>query len=277
MRSMLTALLAGVLLALAACAPQRPALEAAAPQGMRAGGETLAATPGGRIGNLVGDVPLPVTQRPQAERLGTRWGEDIASRVSTVRLSRLHPDRPDDTATIRYGAGEAGAGSVASGHPLRTAYDGRVDWSVLGTDGRPMPVALGATDVYLKGREGDRYRLEFRNQGRWTVEIVATVDGLDVISGRPGSVTSRGYVVRPGGVLVIDGFRRSEDAVAAFRFSSPGDAYAARTPQGDPRNTGVIGIAVFTLDEPPAPVSDRPQPFPADQPRDPRFAPPPTP
>ena len=53
----------------------------------------------------------------------------------------------------------------------------------------------------------------------------------------------RGYIVDPHDTLVIDGFRTSDDAVAAFRFGAVADAYAART-TGD-RHVGVIGLALF--------------------------------
>ena len=43
--------------------------------------------------------------------------------------------------------------------------------------------------------------------------------------------------------MVIDGWRTSEDSVAAFRFSSIEDSYAER--MGDGRNVGVIGAAFF--------------------------------
>jgi hypothetical protein len=72
---------------------------------------------------------------------------------------------------------------------------------------------------------------------------VATVDGLDVIDGQPGSFEKRGYLVAPWSTVEIDGFRRSEDEVAAFRFGRVRDSYAAK--RGSDRNVGVIGVAVF--------------------------------
>ncbi len=74
-------------------------------------------------------------------------------------------------------------------------------------------------------------------------EVLASVDGLDVIDGRVGSYSKRGYLIDAYGTLDIDGFRRSSDAVAAFRFGSVRDSYAARA--GSDRNVGVIGIAIF--------------------------------
>ena len=74
-------------------------------------------------------------------------------------------------------------------------------------------------------------------------EVVASVDGLDVVDGRTASLDKRGYVVAPGSTLVIDGFRTSLDEVAAFRFGRVDASYAART--GQPANVGVIGVAIF--------------------------------
>ena len=58
-----------------------------------------------------------------------------------------------------------------------------------------------------------------------------------------GSYSKRGYLIDGYGTLDIDGFRRSSDAVAAFRFGTVRDSYAART--GSDRNVGVIGVAIF--------------------------------
>ena len=49
--------------------------------------------------------------------------------------------------------------------------------------------------------------------------------------------------VNPMDRLVIDGFRLSDSHVAAFRFGSVSESYAARTGRG--ANVGVIGFAVF--------------------------------
>lgn len=82
-----------------------------------------------------------------------------------------------------------------------------------------------------------------RNQTSARFEIVTSVDGLDVIDGNPADPNRRGYLVDPHGTLAIDGFRTSDDAVAAFRFGRVADSYAAQT-AGD-RNVGVVGMAIF--------------------------------
>jgi hypothetical protein len=50
-------------------------------------------------------------------------------------------------------------------------------------------------------------------------------------------------LVEPWGSLLVEGFRRSLDEVAAFRFTDRGRSYSAR--RGTPQNVGVIGVAVF--------------------------------
>lgn len=109
--------------------------------------------------------------------------------------------------------------------------------------GRALPTFAHRGRTYVLGTLGERYLLRFRNGSGRRVEVVASVDGRDVIDGRPASLSRRGYVVEPWGEVTIDGFRVSQDAVAAFRFSTVPRSYAAR--KGDARDVGVVGVAVF--------------------------------
>ena len=43
----------------------------------------------------------------------------------------------------------------------------------------------------------------------------------------------------------MKGFRKSQDAVAAFNFSKVSDSYSSLSNQGT-RNVGVIGMAIYT-------------------------------
>jgi hypothetical protein len=117
--------------------------------------------------------------------------------------------------------------------------------SVLLQDGSGEPCeSVRVNDrTYVVGEAGQRYSLVLVNHTGHRFEAVATVDGLDVINGRTGSLDNRGYVLMPYATLEIDGFRQSQDAVAAFRFASVGQSYAAQV--GKPRNVGVIGVAFF--------------------------------
>lgn len=223
-----------------------------------------------------------------APRLGTQWGEGLESKTRTVVAKRLSA-QPDDTASLGYN--EAGAVRRAVGsNPERRLNlllaDGDVEWSVLDETGSPLPLqrarrGSGGDDMFrLAGVEGSRYTLRFRNLSERSYEVIATVDGLDVLNGRPGSLRNGGYVLGPMQALTIEGFRKSESEVAAFRFAMPGRAYAANTEAGDVRNIGVIGAALFELEQRDVPRRQRRDASPQQQqpsafPADGSYAPPP--
>ncbi|MGJ3703499.1 hypothetical protein [Variovorax sp. AFSI2.2] len=220
---------------------------------------------------------------PAPAQLGTQWGEGIESKTRAVSAKRLSA-QPDEVASLGYN--DAASVRRDAGHnPERRLNlllaQGDVEWSVLDETDRPLPMqrARRSADMFrLAGIEGARYTLRFRNLSDRSYEVIATVDGLDVLNGKPGSLRNGGYVLRPQQVLDIEGFRKSQSEVAAFRFAAPGRAYAANTEAGDVRNIGVIGAALFELEQPEAPRRPRrdatpPQPsaFPADA----SYAPPP--
>lgn len=96
---------------------------------------------------------------------------------------------------------------------------------------------------YVVAQFGSAYTIRVWNHSHRWVEAVVTVDGKDVINGSPGSYDNRGYLIEPYGYVNIDGWRTSMSDVAAFRFTSVGDSYAART--GSAQHVGVIGVAIF--------------------------------
>lgn len=110
--------------------------------------------------------------------------------------------------------------------------------------GRLLPGLIAGDRWFVIGREGTRYSIVVRNRSAVRLEVVLSVDGLDVIDGRPASFGKRGYIVNPHQRLVVDGFRQSANAVAAFRFSPVRESYANEK-YHDTGNVGVIGIALF--------------------------------
>jgi hypothetical protein len=109
-------------------------------------------------------------------------------------------------------------------------------------DGLPTVMHRGTT--FVAGELGERYVIRIDNDSAERVEVVVSVDGRDVVSGKRGDFTrQRGYVVEPFGTVSIDGFRRSTDHVAAFRFTDVADSFSGRS--GTPQLAGVIGVAVF--------------------------------
>lgn len=134
-------------------------------------------------------------------------------------------------------------GRTAQAGPLRSNAKG-YELEVL-VNGVPARTYYHRGETQVLGRPGDRYTLRVWNRGSSEVEAVVSVDGRDVIDGQPGDfLRKHGYIVRPGSFVDIDGWRLSDQEVAAFRFTSVANSYAART--GSARNVGVIGAAIFT-------------------------------
>lgn len=194
-------------------------------------------------------APIMKPEAPSYDRakakLGTKWGEGVASNVTQVNLRRVS-NKPLAVQEILYTA------SAVRGRELKelTLVDGRIGLSILDGNGRKLTLSEARNSVHLRGKNGERYQLHYQNYGPKTYAILATVDGLDVLNGQPGSFDSGGYVLPPYGRLVIEGFRKSDTEVAAFRFSSVDQAYVANTAAGNVANAGLIGTAVFELYDP---------------------------
>ena len=128
--------------------------------------------------------------------------------------------------------------------PPPVAQDGPVRMTLVdrdrGTELRSYP-ADGQR--WVAGDRGHRYAVRLYNDSPRRVLVVLSVDGINAISGEEANPSQTGYVLNPGQRADITGWRKSQDEVAQFVFSSPGNSYASRT--GRPDNVGVIGIAVF--------------------------------
>ena len=81
------------------------------------------------------------------------------------------------------------------------------------------------------------------NTGATMTGVAVVYSNSICVDGKPASTDRRGYLVDPYGTLVIDGFRTSDDQVAAFRFGRVAESYAAQT-SGD-NNVGIVGLAIF--------------------------------
>jgi hypothetical protein len=211
--------------------------------------------------------------------LGTEWGETRSSRVHDVTFVR-DSNRPFASATIHYND-RRGVDALANLHAARDARrevaagSGAVTITIKDAGGNPLEALRVSDRTLVVGQAGQRYSIVLTNHTGHRFESVVTVDGLDVVNGKPGSLDNRGYVLSPFATVEIEGFRQSSNAVAAFRFASVGESYAAQ--MGQPRNVGVIGVALFSergdafVDREDLRLRDTANPFPAD----PRFAQPP--
>jgi len=239
----------------------------------------------GRDSSAERSAGAPAQSRPG---LGTEWGEERVSPTHDVAFERADASRPFAATELRYND-ERGVAVLAShlpdrrhrGHETRAAGGAVSIWLQDGHD-NPLDIVEAAGRTFVIGEAGERYTIVLENHTGHRVEAVTTVDGLDVITGKPGSVKGRGYLLMPHATLEIDGFRESEQTVAAFRFGRVADSYAAKV--GTARNVGVIGVAFFAergdrwtpwADEEEARRRENASPFPADPGDRGRFAQPP--
>lgn len=96
---------------------------------------------------------------------------------------------------------------------------------------------------YVAGQPGHEYELKLRNDGSARLLAVASVDGVNVVTGETADPGQSGYVLAPYQSVDIAGWRKSLDDIAAFYFTRHHNSYAART--GRPFDVGVIGVALF--------------------------------
>jgi len=189
--------------------------------------------------------PAPEKQRPG---LGTEWGETRESRVSSAPFERQSWSTPISVSSFQYNDESGVRAMLGSGYWDRrtdgiSAARDAITIRLVDDSGAPLPTFSAGGRSYVMGQDGGRYSIRIENHTGARFEAVASVDGLDVIDGQPGSFEKRGYLVAPWATVEIDGFRRSDDVVAAFRFGRVRDSYAAK--KGNDRNVGVIGVAVF--------------------------------
>src|SRR5437016_687417 len=187
------------------------------------------------------------TDRPG---LGTKWGETRTSRVGFANFQRADSTHPIATAAIYYNDAAgirtmAGAVAWQRRWPLLPALsESLISVGLKDQSGRFLPGLVVGDRWFVVGEEGRRYSIVVRKRSDFRLEIVLSVDGRDVIDGRPASFRTRGYIVDPHRKVVVEGFRESTAAVAALDFGPVRESYAAEK-YHNTRNVGVIGIALF--------------------------------
>ena len=194
--------------------------------------------------------PFEREKRPEHRPgLATQFGEQRFSRVTSAPFSRAEPLSPFALGKVFYNDPQ-GIDAMASGlgpRQHRVSFpvaSGHVDVGLRDGRGRFLSGFTAGGDNFVSGIKCERYTIVVRNHSPGRVEAVVSVDGLDVIDGRPAALKKRGYLLEAHDEVEIDGFRTSSDEVAAFRFGSVASSYAAKK-HGETRNVGVIGVALF--------------------------------
>ena len=221
---------------------------------------SCAPAPGGSVGNIVtgglrsGDQAInrnnidALLNNPERPGLATGWGEEKSSNLTYSSFKRAS-SKPAGTDAIFYNDADgikAMAGNPEKVGAMQRAAGELVEWGIKGGFGfLPAYKENGYGRRLVGGKKGSSYSIVVKNRSKSDLEIVASVDGLDVQDGKTASFSKRGYIIEPGKTLEIEGFRTSYSKVAAFKFSSVSNSYA-NLRHGNTRNVGVIGLAVFT-------------------------------
>jgi len=117
---------------------------------------------------------------------------------------------------------------------MRVGFEVRVD-------GRPLRTVSHRGKTYLPvPRLGIEYDIRVWNDGPRRVTALVSVDGLSVMDARPAADEKPGYIVAPRSDIVIKGWRRDRETVAAFSFEERDKSYASRS--GHPEQIGVISL-----------------------------------
>lgn len=241
-----------------------PDLGYEAPRASRGGGggfedKGMGSAPAAKSGkpsyDALGDArsesrPRASAQRPRQEErpgLGTSWGETRHSEVTQTYFER-DGSSPSYSGALNYNDEQGAYALAARDGRVRSSraelgLGGAVTVSLVDESGRTMRAYRGGGRTVAVGGHGDRYSIFVQNHTNERFEIVLSVDGLDVLDGRDAGYGKRGYLLDAYGTLEIEGFRQTDDAVAAFRFGRVSQSYAAQT--GSARNVGVIGVAAF--------------------------------
>jgi hypothetical protein len=99
--------------------------------------------------------------------------------------------------------------------------------------------------IFIESKEGSEYTIEVKNNTWQRVLTVCSVDGLDILNGKPAKETNSGYVISGYSNGKFDGFRLSDNKVAKFVFDYKNASYAASKKDGSEKNVGVIGVRIF--------------------------------
>lgn len=140
------------------------------------------------------------------------------------------------TALLAALLGVASAPALAVGH--------LADVSIIDRDtGQTLTAHYHNGEYWVAGRPGAHYAIQINSRDGRRLLAVTSVDGVNILTGETAGAQQRGYVFAPWQGYSVAGWRKSNEQIAAFTFTSIPKSYAART--GRPRNVGVIGVALF--------------------------------
>jgi predicted ribosome quality control (RQC) complex YloA/Tae2 family protein len=137
------------------------------------------------------------TRSQQLEQL-EQWHQQrdqTTQQLKTNQLNIENTSSPIAESQVRY-ASKKYVGKAVNSLSLAA---GKISFSIVDDAQRPLPLFRDGQQYYLSGKDGQSYQLKYQNHSNSTFEVVASVDGLDVIDGRAASRSNSGYVLRPQG------------------------------------------------------------------------------
>ena len=194
-----------------------------------------------------------VKTKTSRQGLATQAGDERHSMMTDTAFYRKTTGQPDMVDSFHYND-EAGAKAMAEalggGSKKRGTFSmagGRLEVALKATYGSPYERYEAGGKRIVIGSPGSSFQIQLSNRTKHAVEVVASVDSLDVMDGKSASVKKRGYVIPAKSDLTIDGFRVNMETVKQFVFGRVDESAAAKA--GVARNVGVIGLAVYDEDE----------------------------
>lgn len=205
-------------------------------------------SPPGPSAGRADSKPRPQKAAEERPGLATGFGESTRSpwnRQSFVRAS----SKPAGTGVIYYNNREgidAMTGYKYKVPVMQTAAGDVIEWGIKGGFGYlPTYSTYRSSRRFVVGNRDSHYSIVLKNRCKSRLEVVLSVDGLDVIDGKSANFAKRGYIIAPDETLEVKGWRTSPETVARFKFSTVAGSYA-NLAHGEHRNVGVIGLGVFT-------------------------------
>lgn len=199
---------------------------------------------GGALAGSPQFIHKPLKPKPGQ---GTTWGPYTHSPMSYTSFARGSTKPLHGVSLIWYNEKEAvervTAGNYYTRKGLQRTAGGLVEWGM--KSGRSTLKSYYWKDKrFSVGRLDSSYSIVLKSHARSRLEVVLTVDGLDVVDGKEADIKKRGYIIWPGQTLEVKGWRSSQQQVAKFVFSTVEGSYPALKHR-TARNVGVVGLAVF--------------------------------
>ncbi len=191
--------------------------------------------------------------------LGTELGHELHDPSSVASFYRKAASSPDAVGTFHYNDKEgAELMSKLEGDSVRQSsgtfelIPGKLRVAVMDGSwggGTALNHYRAGQGIYVIGTPGHSYSIKLENRTSSRMEVVVSVDGLDLLDGQPASVKKSGYIIPAKSSVVIKGMRVN-GKLFSLKFGSVSQSRASKAfGEKGARNVGVIGVACYEEDD----------------------------